>query len=392
MRVRLGNPVTGEEFWPRPEVVDALFRALATNEGSRRLFGLRRIGKTSLLLELERRLTEETALPVILIDVQSVTRFRDFVAKVFGEIAGEDRLEKMRTGLAHHPAAQALLSAVWTRIAGKEAPAPVVSFANEFEHTAAWAGGIEQALRKAGPVVLIVDELPYMLRNMLKGLYKASDVESFLATLRSWRMNAGVRMLLAGSIGISQLARHDDVQIADHIGDLYPEELPPLPRGQAIAMVDRLAAGENIADWDRSLSLAIVDASAETWPIFLQYGFNAVRASGIRAPEKIRAVIDARARQPLDETFYTQFKTRLDRYGADEKPARAILKAIAWADSVAFESLDKTLSEMNALEKRDDLFEALREDDFILFDTEAEMVRAASKLVPIWVRSRAWGR
>ncbi len=392
MRVRLGNPVTGEEFWPRPDVVDSLYRALAENEGSRRLFGLRRIGKTSVLLELQRRLVERPELQVIRIDVQALSRFRDFAAKVFEAISGEDRLKKVSNHLSRHPAAQAILSAAWTRFAGKEAPTPVPNFVNEFEHVAAWSGGIEDALRAAGPVVLIIDELQFMLRNMLTNSYKPRDVESFLATLRSWRMNAGVRMLLSGSLGLGQLKRRDRVEIADHIGDLYPESLPPLPRDEAIRMVDALAQGEKVADWRRELSEAVVDASAETWPIFLQYGFDAARKAGAFEAAAIKAVIDSRVRRALDETFYEQFNARLSRYEADLKPARAILKAVAAKDAASFEALEEMLSAMGAIESRDDLFEALREDDFLLFDTEAQMVRAASKLVPIWVRSRAWGR
>jgi hypothetical protein len=99
-------------------------------------------------------------------------------------------------------------------------------------------------------------------------------------------------------------------------------------------------------------------------------------------------------RLALDETFYQQFTTRLSRYDDDIKPARAILKAVAAnvEQTVSFEALDKALGAIGAIERRDDVFEALREDDFILFDTEAQTVRPASKLVPIWVRSRAWGR
>ena len=59
-----------------------------------------------------------------------------------------------------------------------------------------------------------------------------------------------------------------------------------------------------------------------------------------------------------------------------------------------FEAIDAALTEAGAGagERRDDLLEALREDDFIVFDTESQTVRPASKLVPVWVRARPWGR
>jgi hypothetical protein len=394
VRVKLGNPVSGDDFWPRPEVVDTLFKALADDQGSRRLFGLRRIGKTSVLLELQRRLSARAELTVIRIDVQGISRFRDFLAKVFDQIPNDNRLKKVGQSLSAHTIARSLLSAALARLGGTPVPVSPISFVNEFEHSAAWAGGIEHALREAGPIVLIVDELPFMLRNMLAEDYKPRDIERFLATLRSWRMNAGVRMLLSGSLGLAQIKRTNGVEVADHVGDLFPERLPPLSREQAIGMVDALAIGEKVADWSAPLSAAIVEACAETWPIFLQCGFEEIRKSGLRDPAGMKALIEARVRLALDETFYQQFTTRLSRYDDDIKPARAILKAVAAnaERTVSFEALDKALGAMGAIERRDDVFEALREDDFILFDTEAQTVRPASKLVPIWVRSRAWGR
>jgi hypothetical protein len=229
---------------------------------------------------------------------------------------------------------------------------------------------------------------------MLQSGYKPFDAGQFLAMLRSWRINCGVRMLLTGSIGLAQLARMDGVAVADHIGDLFPETLPPLSRPEAIAMVEALVRGEVAKDWTPELSEAIVDASAELWPIFLQYGFNALLQAGERDPAKVRAIVEKEVRQKLDENFYTQFSTRLARYETDEKPARAILKAIVAADPepVAFAAIDDALAKLNAGERRDDLLEALREDDFISFDTESQTLRAASKLVPLWVRARAWGR
>jgi hypothetical protein len=394
IRSKIGNPVGGDDFWPRPDVVDPLFDALVNDKGSRRLFGLRRIGKTSVVLELERRLRARADLTVIQIDVQGVSRFKDFLNKLFEQIPAETRLQQTKKSIATNAALQSFLPALATRLTGSAATQAQSTFHNEFEHKAVWAGDIEAALEEAGPIVLIIDELPFMLRNMMRDGYKPFDAERFLATLRSWRMNSGVRMLLSGSIGLAQLERLDGVAVADHIGDLYPVSLPPLSRAQAIELVEALALGEEVDDWTTALSEAIVDASAELWPIFLQYGFNDVLRSRERDPSKVKAIVEAQVRQALDENFYTQFSTRLSRYGNDEKSVRAILKTVVAADPepVTFAAIDEALAKLNAGERRDDLLEALREDDFMSFDTESQTLRAASKLVPLWVRARAWGR
>lgn len=394
LRNRLGNPVSGAEFWPRADVVDHLVSDLLEGKGSRRLFALRRIGKTSVLLELERRLKATPGLTVIRIDVQGISRFRDFLSDLFAQIPTEDRLQNARGRIANNPVLQNIMSAVFKRVAGTQAESTPSSFQNEFDHNAAWAGDIEAMLEEAGPIVLIVDELPYMLRNMMRDGYKPWDVERFLATLRNWRMNSGVRMLLSGSVGLSQLSRTENIHVADHIGDLFPVQLPPLARDDAIEMVEALARGRLAESWTRSVSEAIVDASAETWPIFLQYAFDAIVKAKVRDPASIRATIDANVRHALDENFYSQFSTRLSRYQSDEKAARVLLKTVisAHENQVAFEVIDAALAKIDATARRDDLLEALREDDLILFDTEMQVVRAASKLVPIWVRARPWGR
>ncbi len=394
---KIGNPVSGDDFFPRPEVVDRLYDDLARNRGSRRLFALRRIGKTSVLLELERRLrASRDPLTVIRVDAQGLNRFQDFLGKVFEQIPTESRFDRIRQRLSNNAALQALMPWVLPRTPNQATAQANQNFVSEFQHSAIWAGDIAAALKEAEPIVLMIDELPFMMRNMIARGYKPADVETFLATLRDWRMNSGVRMLFSGSIGLAQLARIEKVHVADHIADMLPVRLPPLTRDAAIEMVEALARGEQAAGWTRALSEAIVDSSAETWPIFLQFGFDEVRRDGTRDPASVGAIIEREVRPILDETFYKQFATRLARYEEDEAAARAILRAVVGAgvQPATFAAIDDRVKKVSpeALKKRDDLLEALGEDDFIQLETAAQVARPASRLVPIWVRSRAWGR
>ena len=376
--------------------MDRLYDDLVCSRGSRRLFALRRIGKTSVLLELERRLRVPPDLTVLRIDAQGLNRFQDFLGKVFEQIPTENRFQKFRQRLNNNAALQALMPWVLPHAPKQVTAQAKQDFVSEFQHSAIWAGDIAAALKEAGPIVLMIDELPFMMRNMIARGYKPADVETFLATLRDWRMNSDVRMLFSGSIGLAQLARIEKVHVADHIADMRPVRLPPLSRDNAIDMVEALARGEEAAGWTRALSEAIVEASAETWPIFLQFGFDEVRRVGTRDPVSVRAIIEREVRPALDETFYQQFATRLARYDKDQMAARAILRAVVDVDvqHATFAAIDSSLKAVSAaaLKKRDDLLEALGEDDFIDFDTAEQIAQPASRLVPIWVRARAWGR
>lgn len=390
LRSRIGNPVRGADFWPRPEIVDRLCDDMLNDRGSRRLFGLRRIGKTSILHEVERRFQSDAKLPIIRMDVQSIPRLGDFLDQIFLQLPQEEKkLENFRKTLTTNPIVKSLLSATFRRLEGTTAPTESGSLKNEFDFSNAWSGDIQAALKEVGPLILMIDELPFMLRNMKKDGYPARDIERFLAMLRDWRLNCGVRMILSGSLGLAQLRRLDGVQVADTIGDIQPIQLPPLTHQNAIAMVDALAAGENTADWTAALSQAIVDASAETWPIFLQYGFDAVRRAGCRDPLQVKAILDRDVRSAINENFYEQFTTRLSRYEKDEGGARKILKLISKEHAARLDDVDKILGDGP---DRDNLLEALIEDDFIQIDTEAQEIRPASRLVPIWIRARAWGR
>jgi len=391
MRYRVGNPVIGGDFWPRPDVVDDIHARLTKHEQSVRLFGLRRIGKTSVLLELERRLREDPSLTVLRIDAQAIRRFGDFLAAIVGGLPEGGATEKLRTVANKNPTLRTLFSAALRKIGVENAGE--AGFQSEFNHQAFWVGDFEEVFRNAGPLILLIDELPYMIRNMLEGgNYKPNDIEGFLATLRGWRMNAGVRMVLAGSLGLAQIRRMYGVSIHDHIGDILPRSLPPLTRDDAAAMVEALARGEGAEEWTPELTKAVVGTAGETWPIFLQQGCKAILDAGIRDPDQVAGEIARSVRPIADEVFHTQFSTRLSRYGEDERAARTILRTVVRAEPAGFDLIDDALDKIDALERCDDLLDALREDDFIEFDTEARTVRTASRLVPVWVRSRSWGR
>ena len=393
MRVRKGNPVTGADFWPRPDIVDPLVDDLVHGRASRKLFGLKRIGKTSIQIEVERRLREDKRYAVVHIDVQAIGQFKDFIGRLFSELPESDQYTAAKKSFASNRLVQKLLPAVAGRFLNATLHDTTPGFINEFAHLTIWQGDIERALREAAPVVLILDELPFMLRNMLnRGDYKPSDVELFLAVLKSWRSNCGVRMILSGSIGLYQLQRDHRIAVFDHVNDAPKLVLPPLSEAEAVGMVEALAAGECVPDWTPELSRAVVDASAETWPIFLQYGFDAVWRSGERDPRAVADVIEDKVRPQLEEDFYSQFSRRLSAYAGDRRAAQTILKAVYSANpqSTPFRLIDDALEKAGAADRRDDLLEALSEDDFLDFDTKAQTIRLASKLVAVWLAARAW--
>ncbi len=397
MRRCLGRIARGHgQYWPDEALLNELYQSIAIRGESRKLFGLRRIGKSSHIAAFEDRLAPSEEVCVIYIDAQQIVRFDTFLELLCKGIKKNKHwIRRAKNNPQVRAALDMLLSSDLVKLkqpTEKSDPNHRQSFADALRFQELWSGRLDIVLRSDVPIVLIIEELPFMIRNMLQNGHSVSDITTMLATLRHWRNECGVRMLLSGSLGLRQIERDHDVAIADHMGDILPVFVNPLARDNAIAMINRLAQGERIDGWNQSVSETIVDTVAETWPVFLQHGFNAVANTSERGSDAVRELVKASNAVPLDETFYKQFTTRLGRYGDDEKPSRLILSIIKSGNDqpVSFAAIDAAL--VAHPERRDDVMEALREDDFIRFDTASQTAWLASKLVPVWIAARPWGK
>lgn len=394
MRNVIGPPAAGVDFFERPEIVGRLVDDLTDGRGSRRMFGLRRIGKSSISLEVQRQLSSQQDITVALLDVQGLTRFDGFLAALLRELPDREDLALNRAKIFGQPWVKKLFAAT-TAVVTKEVPEPQRDFVNEFAHTQLWAGDIGALLTKIQPLVLIVDELPFMLRNMLEHGYQKADIEQFMAQLRFWRHKCGVRMLMTGSLGFGQLQRDHAINLGDSIGDLVPISVPPLSREDAISMTNRLVEGEKLRDWTREHSEALVDGVAETWPVFIQAALDEVRRTGERDLSALRQGPSAEARRALDETFYSQYQTRLQRYQALRPITQQVLRGLSHAPDTRL-SFDEILALVgghaeDTAEVRDTVLTALEEDDFVVLDTAGREVQLANRLVATFIASRPWG-
>jgi hypothetical protein len=83
---RYGAPVSGEHYYERKELRQSVLNFL-TNQVSVVLYGSRRLGKTSFLLDLERHLKDNYGIEPIIIDTYNVTSHRDFLIQVLSAVA-----------------------------------------------------------------------------------------------------------------------------------------------------------------------------------------------------------------------------------------------------------------------------------------------------------------
>ena len=251
MRSATGRWVSGADFFDREPELRILENRV--QEGNHVLLtGQRRMGKTSTIRELARRLTESGAWVTLFTDVEDATCPEDVIADIaraaypvrpimsrLGDLAGLGRR-------AAEAVEEIGVSGFRLKIrAGLDA-------GNWRRHGERLLGACVENERR---VLLVIDELPIFLQRMLRAEDGATSVEGFLSWLRGALQGLGDHspiLIVSGSIGLMPLVQR--LGIPDRITYLDPFRLGPWNRETSIECFHRLA---------RSTALAVHDGVAE---------------------------------------------------------------------------------------------------------------------------------
>jgi hypothetical protein len=385
-----GNPVSGEYFWPRPEITEPIVEALLAGE-SIKLFGLRRTGKSSIMLEVQATLSKAGLKPVY-VDVQGNDRVDQLCARLLAAVPASDNINKLAQVLASDRVGKGI--GVIQNLLGRAqqtAPQPTAIL----QRIELIKGDLTKLLaRQNGSIILLIDELPFLIDNMLDRGVPLADVNAFLATLRSWRQDGQLPMFLSGSIGLSWLIRERGIA-REHFNDLIKTLTPPpLEPDDARAMLEALAATEDCPWMTDDLITIILEESAVNYPSFLQFAFGRIKDRKARTAEDVRRVFDGYIRPSLDEDFYAQFNTRINRFGAEQRAViHEILRLIDknGARPTDLGDINQALGSFKAID-RDDILSMLVEDGFITPNTKAQTVAFGSPLIRTWWQSKPYRR
>jgi hypothetical protein len=346
------------------------------------MFGLRRIGKSTLRLVATEYL-EEKSHPYIFIDGQGLNSLSDLIGALLRGMPEEKGLiRRTQNFITSSP----LKTAFTAMTEGTEYEKRVIS--------AYWqlaASGIKSALdSEQQKPVLVIDEFSYLIRNMVTHDPEqgAKDADQLLASMREWR-GAGMTMLLTGSIGLTALARKHGLNL-EHINDLQPFPVPELTEAEARQFISHATLASE-GNWTKNHTDAFLKECGALFPCFLVRGLLEIGVQTPPGPENFPRIFEENVRPRLHEDFYRQFNTRFKEY--DDLPNNwrnalivPALKAVMTAngpcpqDSVdcepPFTPVD--LSEV---------FNMLLEDGFIHFTEDGEgerLWRPASKLAKLW--------
>ncbi|MCP4626444.1 MAG: hypothetical protein GY850_23480 [bacterium] len=263
MHFRIGAPVTGTNFFPRPDIVKELTEAL---EGDHvLLLAPRRTGKTSILYHLKESPPENSS--CFSINLEKFKNPDQWLAAMLGELLKEQRFHKSLCAI--NKGFQIIVEQC-NRIEEVNIP-EIIGLKLGQAVGKDWQQVAEKLLRKLTeldhPIYFLLDEFPILVNHMAK---TGQDVEGMLRWFRDWRLNyetRQVKFLVTGSIGLDSIVRRLGLQ--DTINDFHTVELPPLTSSQAHEFINRLAADNAIAINAASRN-KILDLVGAAWPYFLQ--------------------------------------------------------------------------------------------------------------------------
>lgn len=260
MRNKVGPPVSGEDFYPRPLLMASLCRRL--NSGDHLyLQAPRRSGKTSIMFQLREEPCDGYIF--VYINTESVEDPEHFFVRVLKEI---ERSGLIANRLDRLTQARNMLDDLLQRIR-KIGPVELNDVKGQ-EPSALFSELLAKLDLENERLVLMIDEFPSTVANIVKK-HGADAAVRFLQLNRSLRQNPGskIQMMYTGSIGLPALVSSLEASAA--VNDLANFEVPPLTREEAAGLCSQLFEREKIA-LSPALTEHLLDQVGWLMPFFVQ--------------------------------------------------------------------------------------------------------------------------
>jgi len=224
------------------------------------------------------------------------------------------------------------------------------------------------AQQKSGKrLVLLWDEVPYMINNIRKREGEQAAVE-VLDQLRSLRQeNPALRMVFTGSVGLHHVldSIHKAHISAAPVNDMYAIEVTPLEPDDAVSLARELLNGESLKPIDIDKSAATIASEADYFPFYIHHIVAGLRLNQIAPePDNIRTLVRRQLTDANDPWELGHFRKRIPIYYSVEKDAvlvTTLLDHLAECEEfVSVAQLLNAVQMQGALVNRDDLIRVLR--------------------------------
>ena len=270
MRSSTGRWVSGDDFFDREAEMEMLARKVRERNHVL-LSGQRRMGKTSILQELGRRLENEGWI-FFFVDVEGALCPEDAVA---GMARAVHRVRPIALRFA--ASMKEFVTANFEEIGAGDFSVKIRGGLDGGN----WQRHGERLLAECGaqgkPVLLVIDELPIFLKRMHGRDGQAERVDEFLSWLRGTVQllgDASPVLIFSGSIGLEPLVRR--LGLSDRINHFFSLRLGPWSRETGIDCLNRLAASNGLRI-EEGVAAAVYDALGVGIPHHIQCFFARLR-------------------------------------------------------------------------------------------------------------------
>ena len=333
MRSATGRWVSGDDFFDRGRELRILEQRV--RDGNHVLLsGQRRMGKTSIVQELGRRLANSDGWVTLFTDVEDATCPEDVVADI-ARAAYPVRPILSRLGSIANIAQRAAEAVEEVSVSGFRLKIRAgLNAGNWRDHGERLVRGCAQHDHR---VLLVIDELPIFLKRMLRADDgDTSRVEEFLSWLRG--VFQGINgdspvLIVSGSIGLTPLVRQ--LAIPDRINYLDPFRLGPWNRETSVACFEQLARTTPLSVED-GVAQAVHDALGIGIPHHVQSFFVRLRDFAVMENRDRVTVADVKRVYrtgllgPSGQNDLAHYETRL-RDALDEESRSIAMEILAEA-------------------------------------------------------------
>jgi hypothetical protein len=399
MNIKIGPPVTGDNFYPRPVLIANLLRAL--EQAHVAFLGPRRTGKTSCLEQI--LVNPPNGYVVILLNLEKHDTVNGWLSDMIAEVRKAINKPGPKSSWFAKKGTDFLRRIEEINVAGTG-----FKLSKAAEHSQDWRAKADEFLdllkESDAPFLFLLDEFPSFLMLVARKNSR-EEVEAVLNWFRAARhelKNHAPRFLLTGSIGLKGVARR--LNLSPTINDLDTREIPPLEEHEALKLLEQLARDNQIklGATGRRHILKLLGAN---WPILIQLFISEIQEGNFKKSPTI-AELDSIYRDRIvagnrNEYCIGMFNRLKQAFSESEcRLAREVLKTLCRVNAGFtrddFEALHARLvpeASHRALvaDELDYVLDTLKHDGYLLQATQGEQRTgfASNILRDYWRRKTA---
>ena len=292
LRPTQGNWVTGDRFWGREYDIKR-FKEILEGGAHIHLSAQRRIGKTSLMREVGRKLSHRYT--CVYVDVEDAKSPEDFVAA-------------LGAATRAHQGLWAKTVDVFRNVLGTSADAieslqldEVVIKIREGLVGGSWKAKADRLIAALAEsdkqVILFLDEVPILVNRMLGGLYeettpeKRESTDIFLSWMRrvALRHQGRIRFVVTGSIGFGPILR--SAGLSSTINHLHHFDLRPWDEETTLGALHALGNWCGLT-WANDAAERVIELLGVCIPHHVQVFFGHVREVTERRHDTVCSIAD----------------------------------------------------------------------------------------------------